>query len=111
MKYAHPGSVSHGTLRTCDLIEAFASALEELQQRNLYTSDGDELKLAELNARITDVLAWKEQVTGPHSWDGEAEDLCERMSDLLAYFAPPDHYFGAHWGDGSDFGFWPHEDA
>lgn len=33
------------------------------------------------------------------------------ISDSLDFFAPPYSYFGAHEGDGADFGYWVSEDA
>ena len=35
------------------------------------------------------------------------EDLFNALNEL----APPNHYFGSHFGDSSDFGFWLSEDT
>lgn len=95
MKYAEPGSVSHGTLREKDLIEAFTDALEALLERNpdhLYRANMMALMLrAEAAQPETDVIA----------------EVIADLMDALEEFAPPNCYFGAHEGDGSDFGFWP----
>jgi hypothetical protein len=119
MKHAKPGTVSHGTLRECDLLEAFTNELDRLRDNNLYTSDGDELALVDLNGRVDDLLGMlerKHDLRG--SWadvvdhDGdEAGWWLEELTDLLNSYAPPGHHFGAHEGDGSDFGFWPSEEC
>jgi hypothetical protein len=113
MRYASPGTVSHGTLRTADLIPAFTSALDTLNDRNCYTNDGDELALVALSTRATDLLASIEraQAADEHYYDSDAadEDL-STLIDILGEYAPAGHYFGAHEGDGSDFGFWPCDD-
>ena len=114
MKYAQPGTVSHGTLRDIDLVDAFTDALEALQQQNLYTSDGDELRLVALNEHVTTVLANVEQNRTELRAGYADSEAClwdlEALTDCLEAFAPEGHYFGAHWGDGSDFGFWPSDD-
>ena len=38
-------------------------------------------------------------------------ELVIDLMDLLNEWAPPYCYFGAHYGDGSDFGFWPDHDS
>ena len=91
------GSISTGTLKVDDLIEAFANTLQNL------AANADHLNLAE------EALAFPE----PQN-DDEANDAFERLialSDALQEYAPEGYYFGAHPGDGADFGFWPVQDA
>lgn len=107
MKYAPIGSISHATLRPEDLIEAFGSELEWQIQRN-----GAFLSLPEnfpLRDRLASLLGeWQD------AWDDKGEliddypeDLIDDLSSALNEFSPPYCYFGAHEGDGSDFGYWP----
>lgn len=114
-------SVSHATLRDVDLLEAFADTLESLSLGNNITKH---------NQLIRDA---REAVTylKKDDWDfiglqgaaraslekriQKAKDeapfiLNEELFDALGEFAPDGFYFGAHEGDGSDFGFWPYED-
>ena len=84
------GTVSHGTMREGDLIPAFLDALQEL----------DEPRALELRKEWADCQSTEE----------ECEFLNETLFDTLNEYAPPYCYFGAHPGDGSDYGFWPVED-
>ena len=114
MKYAQPGTVSHGTLRTEDLIDTFASVLESLADANRYTSAGDERALTELNGNIDDLLGRIERCKAEREDYYECESAEWHLNDLielLSAFAPPGHHFSAHEGDGSDFGFWPSEEV
>lgn len=73
------GSVSSGTLRSEDLIPTFLGLLHELEP-------GREL-----------------------NYPRESDDPMDVVNDLiddLNNYAPPYFYFGAHPGDGADFGFW-----
>ena len=87
-------TVIHGTLRTEDLVEAFTDEYERLGGRpsnvELFRSH---LLLEEGESR-EDELHY------------DLEDLYELLNDL----APEGTSFGAHEGDGSDFGFWTHEE-
>lgn len=98
-RYAELGSISSGTLLYADQIEAFASALGELDGDGEYAGLLDRcdgyLSECEDAGRDPDEACWL------------IEDLC----DALQAFAPPMAYFGAHEGDGADFGFWISEDA
>lgn len=89
------GSISHGTLRTVDLLDAFASELDMLE-----SGRGD---VAEARAVLTLHNAGWLQIAD----SGEASELVQALQDALDEFAPSYCYFGTTEGDGSDFGFWP----
>ncbi len=86
------GSISHGTIRTQDLLNAFASELERLSS----------------NSATPPIV---EEARGYASDDDDSDAAREVLTDLadnyLSALAPPYCYFGNHWGDASDFGFWP----
>ena len=94
------GSVSHGTLRSQDLLSVFLVTLREL---------GDTKTVDRINAEIPP-KAFKDK--NDEWWStGEAEEIINGLFDALDNFAPPFFYFGTHEGDGSDFGFWFSPDA
>ncbi len=107
MKHATPGSISHGTCRTEDLLAAFTRELEWLTQagRNDRTDAQTQL-ITEAQAALDKLSANAE---GFNDDIQEADYILEQMFDALDEFAPEGHYFGAHPGDGSDFGYWPGE--
>ena len=79
------GTVSHGTMLTSDLIPAF---MAELPASHKLRVEYDE-----------------------HGYNAaDADDLLECLFDALDAQAPEGCYFGAHPGDGSDYGYWPVED-
>ena len=89
------GSVSTGTLRAEDLLPAFANKLQELGGEGMTL-------LNEAYHFLENVLDFQDP------YDVEypgilAHDLVEELSGRC----PPFVYFGAHPGDGADFGFWP----
>lgn len=90
---AEIGTISHGTLRTQDLLEAFAAELRRLNPK------GD---LAYITDRFNEPGYFESEDA---QWD------LETLSDTLNAMAPEGCYFGAHPGDGADFGFWPHEES
>lgn len=94
------GSVSSGSLRTPDLLDAFADALDDLDADGAY---------ADLIQRAYDrVEALKDE---DENEDEDDRDLVEELTEALNTFAPPYATFGAHPGDGADVGFWIDEDA
>lgn len=102
MKYPSIGSISHGTLRTEDLLSAFADALEDCVQHNAEMWCSDEGR-ATRDEMLTAVAEAREL-------DPESKEAGEMLADLevlLDQFAPPYTYFGVHEYDGADFGFWP----
>ena len=89
------GSISTGTLRTLDLLEAFASEAE--------ARCGDMATRAVSTARIyldPDAIVDDEQ----------AQETLDELRFLLEDSCPPFVYFGTLEGDGADFGFWPDMD-
>lgn len=97
--YAKIGSISHGTLRTEDLLGAFSYTLERLAKREVppnYVA----LKLvreAEEHLKLEEPT--DEQIVA-------AMDLVADLEDALQDYAPAYCYFGTLQGDASEFGFW-----
>ena len=91
------GSISTGTLRPQDLLSTFGTMLNHLT-------------LSEEKPRLIEEASQAEQ----NIWDNDDDDaheqaghILEELSDALNELCPPFVYFGAHPGDGADFGFWP----
>jgi len=117
LKPARIGSISHGTLRTEDLLSTFISEME-----GLILLSGDFLSLPEnhsLRNRLNNLIGGAQNCFGD---DGETiqedkeDDAAELVNESFPeafsqYFARSYCYFGTHEGDGSDFGFWPSWDS
>ena len=96
------GSVSSGTMRTQDLLPCFLEVLREVSPV-VY----DQLSVAAFSY----IPAYAEEDDDSEWWDSEdAQWKMEEMFDALDEAAPDGFYFGAHPGDGADYGFWPIED-
>ena len=91
---AEIGSVSNGTMRIEDLIPCFLDVAKALGCNPEWIN----------NMRIE---AEKEDY---YSSEKSNYDL-EELFDVLNEKAPPYCYFGAHPGDGADYGFWPNIDS
>ena len=91
--HAVPGeSISHGTMRTQDLIPAFLDVIRDTPE---YVQV---MNAVPAHAMDDEAAEW---------WDSdEAAGLLESLFDTLDGYSPEEHYFGAHPGDGSDYGFW-----
>jgi len=100
--------VVHGTHRPEDLIPAFMFALEEISQEaatrvtSEYIGEGWPYSMDGLGFGPYDEYTDEMKELTPH--------LLEDLFEALGEVAPDGHYFGAHPGDGSDFGFWPVEE-
>jgi hypothetical protein len=94
-----PGSYSHGTLRPQDLLRRFADVLaahdpEPGEARLIHEARG---------------LATALDSDDAHTFETASEyapETVDALMDALTDRAPAGHYFGAHEGDGSDFGCW-----
>lgn len=85
------GSVSTGTLVVSDLLRAFMGELDRLAPARAR-------KIREEHVVAGDVV-------------DENDMLVEADHALNLIAARYDMYFGAHWGDAADFGFWPSEES
>lgn len=111
------GSISHGTMRPQDLIPAFSDFLSEFgteEQEQAIIRKYSDYALDEnygLTPReILEHLA-TDCVDDDELWDSEtAHAYLEDLFDALNELAPEGYYFGAHPGDGSDYGFWEVEE-
>jgi hypothetical protein len=84
------GSVSSGTMNPDDLIPAFLDALRDLDPERAEAIENE----------------FKSEDPGA-DWDASVEnDLLDALFDALNEHAAPYFYFGAHPGDGADYGFW-----
>lgn len=92
-------SVSHGTLRYVDLLQAFFDVLDASEMADV---------VSEETKALIDGLGADEVEDDQME---EAGYALEELYDLLSEHAPEGSFFGAHEGDGSDFGFWQDEDS
>jgi hypothetical protein len=110
IKYASFGSVSEGTLKQDELLMKFLHTLQWHMMQNK-----EALALPESDDTRNWLLQIERDAQACFDEDGnlipeKEDDACElitALSDALETFAPPYSYFGAHVGDGADFGFWP----
>ena len=106
------GTISHGTLRPQDLIPVFIDVLDELIEEATFADGADHPQRVAEVAGMQNNLGniERESVNDPTYFEEACDWDLAWLFDRLDEFAPDGHYFGAHPGDGSDFGFWPHED-
>lgn len=111
-RLASLGSVSTGTLRTEDLLRAFSDALADLRPIGSTAAGSETACLIERASRLADALD-DGDVIGEDRGEAEIEagEVVSELEDALQEHAPPFCYFGAHGGDGADFGFWISWDA
>lgn len=97
------GTVIHGTLRTCDLIPAFLGAVRIVAPDHY--AGFIAAPFGPIPAHVQD------EGDASDWWQSEdADALLEELTDILNDHAPEGYYFGAHPGDGADFGFWQVEE-
>jgi hypothetical protein len=110
LKTASLGSISTATLRTEDLLNAFLHELEwQIQRNGEYFSQPENFpqrdRLNGILGQAQDCFADNGEIYTEQ--EALADELVnETLPDALSTFAAPYCYFGAHPGDGADFGFW-----
>ena len=99
-----PGTLIEGTTRHQDLIPAFLAELQRI----------DPVGYDSIVRDTYPIPGYVERSYNPptHEWwySDEAYDLLTRLFADLDNASPAGHYFGAHPGDGADFGYWPIND-
>lgn len=91
-------SLSEATMRPEDLIPCFISSLRQIAPENLGL-------MSSLNEMEYDLE------NNPQYFENENSQFdLDYLFDTLNEYAPEGYYFGAHPGDGSDYGFWECED-
>lgn len=97
-------SVSEHTMRPQDLVPRFLTALKEL----------DSMRYIAIVFAVHPLPPAYVEDEGDDSewWDSEEcqHFLWEELFDALNDCAPDGFYFGAHPGNGSDYGFWESEE-
>lgn len=101
IRYASFGSVSSGTMRTEDLLSALSAELAyQMSCQTKRFPRREYRKLINLADRVSE-----------NDPDDIGSEVVEELFDALEQFAPPYAYFGAHEGDGADYGYWLSSDA
>jgi hypothetical protein len=95
------GSVSSCTMRLQDLFEAFTSCLQDLNPKR-YETFAKENEEAFAIEDYDDMTPEQEE---------SLEYAVEELFIVLNEYAGPYFYFGAHPGDGADYGFWFEEES
>lgn len=124
MSEIQPGTVIHGTHRNQDLIPALLKRLhshylpiegmtsyeriDALLDRNIPCPVKDKRRFVAVAFSCWLAGTRQEPMHDDHHWwaSEEASELVTILMDELSAIAPDGHYFGAHPGDGADFGFW-----
>ena len=95
-----PGSVSSGTMRPLDLLSTFTAELDQWDRDAA-------VAWRELFPEVASALADEDPEEALEEVDGGlVSEAVDELFDRLDYISPPGCHFGAHEGDGSDYGWW-----
>lgn len=112
---AYPiGSISHGTMREEDLIPDFTanlyhSAKVSKANGHFHTIGDVAAKTRKAHVALVRAIETRIESDGYYESEDAGYDM-ESLFDALQAYAGPYFYFGAHPGDGSDYGYWLSED-
>lgn len=101
------GSISHGTLRTQDLLPCFLRELESLDIDAFNSFVLEEFPLIGVSEVYNHLQAMQDIDEFWHS--EETIEILFNTMDRINEMIDPDLYFGTLEGDASDFGYWPVE--
>ena len=117
--YSHNiGSVSHGTMRPEDLIPDFLYELEHQKPlRREHRKLISQIEKSMVSCRCDVPCRGQTKVDNEdlhrqqYFDSSDCVDDLESLFDALDCYSPPYFYFGAHPGDGSDYGWWLSPDS
>lgn len=107
------GSVSHATMREEDLIPAFINSLFYIDRSASSGFNQEWEELQKVTEWVEERFTWQQLREDNLIWARIVDDqhnLLESLFDTLDSHAPEGYYFGAHPGDGSDYGYWENEE-
>jgi hypothetical protein len=107
------GTVIEGTHRKQDLIPRFVDVLSDIVEQSTLEPGADHperVRLVGIKQRKLGGIEGNMAIDGYYTSDQSDTDI-EWLFDSLNSLAPEGFYFGAHHGDGADFGFWPSEEG
>lgn len=95
-----PGTISEGTLHPRDLTLRFLAVLRIVAPA--------EYEALTFNSGFNCPPNYAREDRASSWWDSDqARYLLEEITETLEAHAPEGYWFGAHPGDGADFGYWP----
>lgn len=97
---AKVGSVLSGTLRSQDVLRGLYNELA-------YLTGYETAKPGDQDVAFDTLNQAKAMIEANEEPSEDMETVINELFDELNEIAPPYCYFGAHEGDGADFGFWP----
>ena len=101
-------SISHATMREEDLIPTFVEFLENAKRNGVVLNKTANATLRDAKTLISQyrsVFAGDSSLTFSRKTQEKVSYITEELFDVLGDIAPAGCYFGAHPGDGSDYGF------
>ena len=109
------GSVSCATMRTEDLIPTFCYELTQLACARFGHAGILPLKARKVHMALVRNIEKRAHgedsvLSDDYYASDDADYDLESLSDALGEYAAPYFYFGAHPGDGADYGFWLSEE-
>ena len=87
-------------MRPEDLIPKFLDRLEAQEHEKVRPLDG----------ALCETIRWRMGHQENYFESQQADDDLEELFDALDEYAPEGYYFGAHPGDGADYGYWEVEE-
>lgn len=108
MKIAEPGTVIHNTHVAGDIIPALLFKLEELESKFAIQINNELIGFG-FSYSMCGVAFGPEQEWPSEFTEDDKSYMIEKLVDKLDQHSPPNHYFGLHSANTSDYGFWPIE--